>query len=428
MPKGEVTVRFPPKCEFLFRPAPYKFLRGGRGSAKSWSVARALLVLGMNKPLRILCAREVQRSIKQSVHQLLRDQIAAMGLSHEYEVLEHEIRGPAGTLFLFSGLSDLTADSIKSFEGVDLVWLEEAQSISATSWRILTPTIRKAGSEIWATFNPQLDSDETMRRATVEQFPGTVSVEMNWRDNPWFSPKLEAERQHAQATMRAWEYEHVWEGKCLPAVEGAIYADEMAEATDRIIPMSPDPMLLAHAVWDMGWADSMAIVIVQRAASEIRVIDYVEDSRRKLSDYVVQLQAKPLVWGNDWLPHDGWATRHQSGKPDADVLKAMQRLPLRVPNADVERGIRAVRALFPRLWFNSRSPEVMRLLESLRRYRRAVPTATGEPGAPVHDAASHGADAVRYLALVADKLTNARPRVRQVEDEFEEEGGGTFAG
>jgi phage terminase large subunit len=187
-------------------------------------------------------------------------------------------------------------------------------------------------------------------------------------------------------------------------------------------------MLLAHAVWDMGWADSMAIVIVQRAASEIRIIDYVEDSRRKLSDYVVQLQAKPLVWGNDWLPHDGWATRHQSGKPDADVLKAMQRLPLRVPNADVERGIRAVRALFPRLWFNSRSPEVMRLLESLRRYRRAVPTATGEPGAPVHDAASHGADAVRYLALVADKLTNARPRVRQVEDEFEEEGGGFFAG
>lgn len=427
MPKArELDIRFPPKCKFLFRPAPYKFLRGGRGSAKSWSVARALLVLGMDRPLRILCAREVQKSIKQSVHQLLRDQIAALDLGGEYEVLEHEIRGPAGTLFLFSGLSDLTADSIKSFEGVDIVWLEEAQSISAASWRILTPTIRKAGSEIWATFNPQLDSDATMVRATTQQFPGTVSVEMNWRDNPWFSAKLEAERQHAQATMRAWEYEHVWEGKCLPAVEGAIYADEMAESTGRIIPMSADPMLLSHAVWDMGWADSMAIVIVQRAASEIRVIDYVEDSRRKLSDYVIDLQAMPLVWGNDWLPHDAWATRHQSGKPDADVLKAMQRLPLRVPNADVERGIRAVRQLFPRVWFNSGSPGVMKLLESLRRYRRSVPTATGEPGAPVHDAASHGADAVRYLALVAEKLTNARPRTRQVDEEFED--GGIFAG
>ncbi len=140
-----ITARFPKKLQCLFQPARYKFIRGGRGSGKSWGVARALLIRGAEKPTRILCTREIQKSIKQSVHQLLRDQVAALGLDAFYEVLETEIRGKNGTRILFAGLSDMTADSIKSFEGVDIVWIEEAQTITKRSLNILIPTIRRAG-------------------------------------------------------------------------------------------------------------------------------------------------------------------------------------------------------------------------------------------------------------------------------------------
>ena len=161
---SEVEARFPEKLKFLFAPARYKVARGGRGSGKSWGFARALLIQGASQPTRVLCTREVQKSIQQSVHQLLEDQVAELGLSSFYEVLTHEIRGKNGSAFYFAGLSDQTADTLKSFEGVDIVWCEEAHSITERSWNILTPTIRKPNSEIWVSFNPELESDETFKR------------------------------------------------------------------------------------------------------------------------------------------------------------------------------------------------------------------------------------------------------------------------
>src|SRR3990167_2295171 len=142
------AVEFPTKLKFLFQPAPYKVLYGGRYGFKSWSVARALLLLGINKPLRILCAREVQLSIKASVHQVLEDQIQRMGIGSHYEVLESEIRGSNGTKFIFTGLATHTVETIKSYENIDICWVEEGQTITARSWEILDPTIRKEGSEI----------------------------------------------------------------------------------------------------------------------------------------------------------------------------------------------------------------------------------------------------------------------------------------
>jgi len=400
-------ITLPEALQPLFEAHRYKFVRGGRGSGKSWGVARALIVQAAAEPHRVMCAREVQLSIKQSVHQLLRDQIEELGLSSFYDVLETEIRGRNGSRFFFRGLSDITAEGIKSFEGCTRVWLEEAQTISARSWRILTPTIRAPGSEIWATYNPELETDETHQRATVRQHPDTVSIECNWTDNPWFPPELETERKHALATMAPAEYQHVWEGQCRPAVEGAIYAGEIAEVQSqhRIGRVPNDPMLRTHAVWDLGWNDSMAIIVVQRAASELRVIDYIEDSHRALPDYVRQLDEMDVMWGNDWLPHDGYATRHQTGKADNEVLEAHGRAPMMTPNVEVEQGIRAARLVFPRVWFND-APGVQRLIECLKRYRRNVSPTTGEAGAPRHDEYSHGADAFRYLALVADQLAN----------------------
>lgn len=409
-----MNVEFPQKLRCLFQPSRYKFIRGGRGSAKSWSVARALLVRGASQPLRILCTREVQKSIKQSVHQLLRDQIVALGLESFYEVLEHEVRGRNGSQFLFSGLSDLTADSIKSFEGVDIVWIEEAQTITSRSLKILVPTIRRPGSEIWATFNPELDTDPIYVMAVMEPPPDSISVEINYCDNPWFPDVLEQERQHAQNTMPPAEYAHVWEGKCRPAVAGAIYANEIAEAEaqSRLSRVPYDPMLKVHTVWDLGFNDSMAIILVQRLASEIRVVDYIEDERRTIESYITDRQQDSLAlregwnWGNDYLPHDGFARRHQTGRSDADVLKSLGRRPLQIAGGDVEAGIRRARQLFPRVYFNMASPGVKTLVEHMRRYRRHINRQTGAAGAPVHDAHSHGADAYRYLAAVADDLSN----------------------
>lgn len=402
-------VHFPPKLECLFKPSRYKFIRGGRGSGKSWGIARALLLLGASRQLRILCTREVQKSIKQSVHQLLSDQIRALGLDGFYEVLATEIRGKNGTQFLFAGLSDMTADSIKSFEGVDIVWLEEAQTLTKRSLTILIPTIRKEGSEIWASYNPELETDPIHDMAVVNPPPGAVSVLMNWNDNAWFPGTLEQERLHAKATMKPADYAHVWEGQCKPAVEGAIYADEIAAvlAENRICRVPYDPLLKLHTVWDLGFNDAMAIALVQRQASEIRVIDFIEDNRLPLPEYVAKLNERGAMnWGTDWLPHDGFAQKHQTGRSDAEVLRALGRADVQqTPSMDVEAGIRQARLLFPRVVFND-TPGVRAFLEHLKRYRRHVSRATGEAGRPLHDAHSHAGDVFRYLAIVADQLAN----------------------
>ena len=405
----KIDAKFPQKLRCLFRPSRYKFIRGGRGSGKSWGVARALLILGAKQKMRILCTREVQKSIRQSVHQLLSDQIQMLGLGSFYEVLTTELRGANGTQFFFAGLSEMTADSIKSFEGCDIVWLEEAQTLTRRSLTILIPTIRREGSEIWATYNPELETDPIHEMAVVNPPPDTVSVLMNYSDNPWFPATLEAERQHAQATMRPANYAHIWEGQCKPAVEGAVYADEVAAvvAEGRLCRVHYDPLLKVHTVWDLGFNDMMSIILVQRAASEIRVIDYIEDNRLPLPEYVDRLQAMNMNWGNDWLPHDGFAKRHQTGKSDAEVLKNLGRNVQMVPNSEVESGIRQTRIVFPRIWFNSESGGVKALMEHLKRYRRHVSRTTGEAGRPLHDEHSHGADAIRYLCLVADELINS---------------------
>jgi len=404
-------MQLPEKIKPLFQPKRYKFLRGGRGSAKSHGVARALLIQASIKPLRILCTREVQKSIKTSVHQLFEDIIKSdEALSAFYEVLLTEIRGRNGSLILFSGLSDLTADSIKSFEAVDKVWIEEAQSISQRSLKILIPTIRKERSEIWATYNPELESDPIHQLANTLPDSEKIIITMNHADNPFFPDVLERERIIAKETMSEAEYLHIWEGHCLPAVEGAIYSNEVAkvEAEGRLARVPYDPMLKVHTVWDLGYSDSMAIILVQRAASEIRIIDYLEGSHRIVTDYARDLAGMALNWGEDYLPHDGYATRHQTGRDDATVLRqtgrSVPQLPP-IPPVDVEAGIRNARLVFPRIWFNSESEGVQVLFEHLRRYRRKIGK-NGVASAPIHDDHSHGADAFRYLCLVADGLKN----------------------
>lgn len=224
-------IEFPDKLQFLFEPHRYKVAHGGRGSAKSWSFARALLLQATWNPLRILCAREYQNSITESVHRLLADQVYALGLAQMFEVLKSEIRGKNGSEIIFAGLKN-DVSKIKSTEGVDICWVEEADKVSSQSWDILIPTIRKPKSEIWISFNPNLQSDATYQRFVVNPPPDAVVAEVNYRDNPWFPEELEKERTHLEQTDPEL-YAHIWEGRCLPAGDNQLIGMDYAYASSE---------------------------------------------------------------------------------------------------------------------------------------------------------------------------------------------------
>lgn len=399
---GALNVTIPPKMvEPLFSPKRYKVFYGGRGGAKSWGIARALLVKGMERPLRILCAREIQRTIADSVHRLLGDQIADLGLGGFYSITENGIIGRNGTEFFFSGLRTQDVHKLKSYEGVDICWVEEAHVVSKRSWDILIPTIRKENSEIWMSFNPELDTDETYTRFVVNPPKDSVLVYTTYADNPWFPKVLEQERLDLK-TRDPIAYDNVWEGKCRASVEGAIYEKEISDVTHggRIRPVPYDPLLKVHTVWDLGWEDAMCIILAQRGVSEVRIIGYIEDHHKKFTDYVAQLERLNYRWGFDWLPHDGKAKDYKSGKSAEELLKELGRKVRIVENLDVETGIKAARLMFPRCYFDESTKP---LIQGLRRYRRSINQTTGQFGPPIHN---DPADAFRYLAVAVDKMGN----------------------
>lgn len=210
----QVRLELPVKLLPILEPRRFKVMHGGRGGGKSHTVAQVLLMLSMQRRLRILCVREVQKSLAESSMQVLKDYIERLGLSAYFDVLKNEIRClTTGSTFSFSGLKDHTADSIKSWEGCDIVWVEEAHSVTSRSWNILIPTIRKAASEIWITFNPDAETDYVYDRFVKNTDPDAWVVEINWRDNPWFGREMDAERRKLKA-INDDLYEHVWEGKC----------------------------------------------------------------------------------------------------------------------------------------------------------------------------------------------------------------------
>lgn len=410
----DVEWKFPQKMGILFdeaQPARYRVAYGGRGSGKSWSIARALILLAtQDEPVRILCAREVQRSIKDSVHKLLSDQIEAMGLGAKFDVLQTEIRGTNGSEFIFSGLSSQTRESIKSFEGVNYCWVEEAQVVSKRSWEILVPTIRADRSEIWISFNPELETDDTYIRFVTNPPKSARVMKVNWSDNPWFPQVLRAEKDDLKARDPD-AYQNVWEGHCRPAVDGAIYYREVAAAKSggRIGNVPIDPLLRVHAVFDLGWNDLMSIILVQRNASELRVVRYIEDRFRTLAQYDEELRGLGYNYGTFYLPHDGRARDYKSGKSAQEILEAFGRTVEIVESIGIEEGIRAARLVFPRVYFDSANAG--QLVNRLGRYRRRVNQESGTAASPLHDDDSHGADGFRYLALCADQMSNSPRRM-----------------
>jgi len=401
------TAEFPAKLRFLFEPYRYKIIYGGRGGAKSWGIARALLIRMAERQTRVLCAREIQKSIRESVHQLLKDQIEALSLSGFFVVLDDEIRGKNGSLAIFAGLKHNVAQ-IKSKEGIDIVWVEEAQTVSKQSWDLLIPTIRKEGSEIWVSFNPELDTDETFRRFVVNPPPGAMVVKINWIDNPWFPEVLRVEKDHLKASDED-AYLTVWEGHCKAVVEGAIYANEIKRATqdNRFTRVPVDALRPVQTFWDLGRRDKTAIWFAQQIGFEYRLIDYYENRGQALAHYLKELKSKPYVYGETWLPHDAEHDLLASELTIEQQVKA-HGFDVRItPNIRVVDGIEAARSVFSKCYFDQ--DRCADGITNLRRYRYDVNPDTGlYSKTPLHDEASHGADAFRYFAVAMQEADEKR--------------------
>jgi len=403
---------FPLKLRCLFDPPKirYRVLHGGRGSGKSWGVARALLIKGAKEPLRVLCAREFQNSISQSVHKLLSDQIVELGLLGFYEVTQNSIRGANGTEFAFVGLKN-NPHNIKSYEGVDIVWCEESQSLSNRSLDILIPTVRKPNSEIWFTLNPELQSDAVYERYVLSPPENAVVQRMNWNDNPFFPEVLDIERRTLQARdIEA--YNNVWEGLCRVTVDGAVFAREVqsAELEDRITKVRYDPTKPVVAVFDLGWADSTSIWFVQFIAQEIRLIRYVEDSQQTMSHYLALMQTFGYVYDTLWLPHDAQnKTIGSNGRSIEEIVRSSGFKTKIIPRTSIADSINAARTIFQNCYFDR--DNCYDGLQCLRHYRYEVDPDTKQFSKnPLHDQYSHGADAFRYIALGVQETRPKQPK------------------
>jgi phage terminase large subunit len=389
----------PEAFAYLFEPARYKVAYGGRGGGKSWAIADALVIQGAQRQLRILCAREIQRSIEESVHQLLVDRISALGLDAFYSVTKTHITGANGTTFAFAGLRDIGIASLKSYEGIDICWVEEAATVSKRSWATLIPTIRKEGSEIWISFNPQLDSDETYRRFVVTPPSSAVVRKIGWQDNPWYPSTLLAEMQELRDRDPD-EYLHVYEGHCRQVLEGAVYAAELRKATEagKICKVPYDPTKPVHTFWDLGFGDATSIWFAQSYPGEFRVIDYEQDNQKPLPHYLQLLQGKGYIYGTDWLPHDARARNLGTGRSIEELMRAAGRTVRIVPQLSLVDGINAARTTFPLFTFDE--DKTADGLQCLRHYRYERDEVLGTwKKTPLHDWASHGADAFRYMAI-----------------------------
>jgi phage terminase large subunit len=391
---------FPVKLEGLFKKSRYKVAYGGRGGAKSWGIARALLILGAKSPLRILCAREFMTSMRDSVHKLLSDQIEALGLLGFYEITQANIKGKNGTEFAFAGLKN-NISNIKSFEGVDIAWVEEAQTVSRLSWNVLIPTIRKESSEIWVSFNPELETDETYQRFVAIPPADCITMKVNWSDNPWFPETLKLEKDALKVRDEE-AYNQVWEGLCRQTVDGAIFAKEMqqAEKEGRICRVPYDATKPIHAVFDLGWSDSTAIWFLQFVGMETRLIRYIEDSQKTISYYLATMQTYGYVYDTIWLPHDAEnKTLAAAGRTIDDIVRAAGFKTRIMPRVPVLDSINAARTIFPTCYFDRE--HTADGLACLRHYRYEVDPDTGQFSRnPLHDHYSHGADAFRYIALM----------------------------
>ena len=363
--------------------------------------------------LNCVCIREVQKSLKESAKRLLESKLTDFGLGEAdgFKVFADRIETPKGGSIIFQGMQDHTAESIKSLEGFKRAWVEEAQTLSATSLQLLRPTIRADGSELWFSWNPRrkVDPVDVMFRGSEKAPTGAVVVQANWSDNPWFPSALEQERLDCLRD-NADQYDHIWEGGYITVSTGAYYAACLtaAKQTGRIGRLSADPLMTYRAYWDIGGtgakADATAIWVVQFIGREIRVLDYYEAVGQPLATHVNWLREKGYGKALCVLPHDA---QHGAAVYDVTYEGALRAAGFQVqvvPNqgkgaamARVEAG----RRLFPSIWFNEATTEAGRAALGWYHEKRDETRNIGL--GPEHDWSSHGADAFGLMCVSYEK-------------------------
>jgi phage terminase large subunit len=421
-------VWFPEKAIPLFQPAPYKVMYGGRGGSKSWDMARAILCLGAHKKLFVVCGREIQRSIKDSVHKLLSEQVSDLGLDDHYEVQEQKIIGKLnGTEIVFVGVRN-NITSIKSMEGIDIFWLTEAVHVSNHTWDTLLPTVRRdppfgpfgQGSEVWIDFNPDLASDDSYKRWVLDPPTGTMVSEVNWRDNPWFPEILRKQLED----MKSKDYDNyltVWEGKTRRSLDGAIYAKELYAAITegRISPsIRYDKSKGVTVSFDLGRSDMCALWFMQQIGMEHHAIDFYGNTGFGIDHYIEEIQKRKHLIKQIILPHD--AQNHHQAASKTIERQVRDIYPGQIvkiaPKVSIVNGINAVRQLFPRLYFSEGNTADGVL--GLQHYQYGVnPETHVRTKEPLHNWASNPADSLRYYA-VEIKEGNKPPKQEEYQDEY----------
>ena len=356
----------------------------------------------------MVCIREVQKSLKESAKRLIQDKLRKFNLdeSQGFKVYNDRIETPKDGIIIFTGMQDHTADSVKSLEGYHRAWTEEAHTLSRKSLTLLRPTIREAGSELWFSWNPDRPTDavDFMLRGPTQP-TGSVVVQANWRDNPWFPKELEQERLDDFAN-RPERYGHIWEGEYATVFEGAYFSRHLTEAAQkgRITKISVDPLNKIYAFWDIGAssssADACCIWIVQFIGNSVNVLDYYEVVGQDFASHVNWLRANGYENAICILPHDG--KKHDvvyNVTPESalrDIGFTVETVRNQGRGAAMQR-IDAVRRLFPSIWFNEDTTEGGR--EALGWYHEKIDERRNIGLGPHHDWASHGADAFGLMAV-----------------------------
>jgi len=412
------SVQLPEYAGCLWEPARHYAFYGGRGGGKSWAVADFLLIEAARAPLRVGCAREIQDTIRDSVKRLLDDRIAALGLGDHFETTDKEIRGRhKESLFIFKGLWR-NPDGMKSMEGMDVVWVEEAARVSQRSIDILIPTVRKDGSRFIWTWNPEYEHDpvDRMFRGPKGPPPRSIVKRVSHEDNPWFPSELREamEAMYASDPDRA---EHIYGGEYVKAVEGAYYAAELRAAwvQGRVRPLTYDPNYEVRIYWDLGHSDATAVGVTQRPPGKLQFIDYCEGVGQPPSYYMNWLRASGYSGALCVLPHDGAAVHPDnplSMSYEDQLRKAGFRVKV-VPNQGrgaARQRIAATQRIFPRLEFND--DPCRPLIRALGHYHEKRSEDNRNVGlGPEHDWSSHGADMVGLAAIDYEdvRVTIERP-------------------
>jgi phage terminase large subunit len=396
----ERIIDLPPWSHPLFDHYRYKSLRGGRGSGKSWTVATALLLQAGAEPLRTLCARELQNSIKDSVHRLLVDRIATLGLPH-FTVTDREIRHANGSLFLFEGIrSNVT--KIKSMEGLDRVWVEEAQAVSDNSWETLIPTVRKEGSEVWLTWNPDQDTDPTYKRF-VKSPPDKSFLELvvNWDANEWLSSELAAEKDYLYR-IDPEAAAHVWGGQTrrvtdAQVLRGRYVVESFEPGKDWHGPyfgadwgFSVDPTTLVRC-----WVHERRLYIEHEAYG----VGVDLDDTPALFDKVPGSKERPIRADNSRPETISHMRRHGYG----NVIACVKR------QGSVEDGVEHIRS-YEKVVIH---PRCTHAAEEARLWSYKTDRLTGEVLPVLLDKHNHIFDAVRYgleLVIQRGKPVKAEPK------------------